>query len=248
MDRQEGEQGVMRQFLGSWRTRDGSSGPLQVHPLRVRDVALIRPTGGSLNSLNSPASWRSVVVVDQVPPHAAAKYQEQPDGFLPREELVDPRFEDPPSSDGHTWADLEDTVEVCHFVSSIFEGYVPKDVEYWSRHELLLKPPAADLRGSYSDEIVGKKVIIRIRDSSSEETLVVVRCTGIVSQVPRRRAEFLMQVPKLMLCEAATEERATVKDLSIVNLQRLDLHTLEELLSRTTVSCRSIRGRFCSAI
>ena len=82
---------------------------------------------------------------------------------------MDPRFEDPPGGDGHTWADLEDTVEVCHFVSSIFEGYVPKDVEYWSRYELL-KPPAAGLRGSYSDEIAGKKLssafaIPRVRKS-----------------------------------------------------------------------------------
>ena len=161
---------------------------------------------------------------------------------------MDPRFEDPPGGDGHTWADLEDTVEVCHFVSSIFEGYVPKDVEYWSRHEPLLKPPAAGLRGSYSDEIAGKKTIIRIRDSSSEKILVGLRSTGIVNQFPRRRTELLMQVPKLMLCEVVTEERATVKDLSILNLQRLDIHTLEEPLSRTTVPCRIIRGRFCPAI
>jgi len=161
---------------------------------------------------------------------------------------VDPRFEDPPSSDSHTWADLEGNVEVCHFVSSIFEGYVPKDVEYRSRHELLLKPPASGLRGFYSDEIAEKKTVItRIRDSLSEEILVDVRCTGIINQVPRRCAELFMQVPKLMLCVIPTEERATVKDLSVVSLQRLDIHTLEEFLSRTTVSCRSIRGRFCLA-
>lgn len=57
---------------------------------------------------------------------------------------------------------------MCHFVSSMFEGYVPEQVEHRSRGKLLFKISAAILRGSYDNDMMEETVIFPTRNFSSE--------------------------------------------------------------------------------
>lgn len=87
-------------------------------------------------------------------------------------------------------------------------------------------------------------------DQFVEHVFVEARVTGIVSQISRRCTKLAVQILELVfgVGSGPGEERATVENVSVVNLQRKKKrHTLEGLLRETMVSCKKFRGHICGA-